>query len=252
MNTDRNFFSGTSGLVLPGPKSSFPVAFRDKSRLAYYSVLFNSLEVNSSFYRDPKRSTLLRWIEEVQPGFRFTFKLPKTISHVKDLAFNEEDIHRFMDTIAIAGEHKGSILVQIPPGLNSERLPEMERLLESITGLNAQRWEVAIEFRHLSWYSKKIYRVLDRYNACMVLHDLPASAPPKVTLKAPFVYLRFHGPGGRYRGSYTGEFLQQHAAYINAQLDAGKTAYCYFNNTMGDAYNNLRSLNSFVIAGTEK
>jgi uncharacterized protein YecE (DUF72 family) len=80
----------------------------------------------------------------------------------------------------------------------------------------------------------------------MVQHDLPASAAPIMETEAGFIYLRFHGPNGGYRGSYTDDFLQEYAYYINDWLADGKTVYAYFNNTMGAAVHNLATLNSMV------
>jgi uncharacterized protein YecE (DUF72 family) len=63
------------------------------------------------------------------------------------------------------------------------------------------------------------------------------------------MYLRFHGPGGNYRGSYSDDILSEYASYIMEWRAEGKTVFVYFNNTMGDAYNNLVTLNKFVSAG---
>jgi len=79
----------------------------------------------------------------------------------------------------------------------------------------------------------------------MVMHDLHVSAPPD-EYKSNCVYLRFHGAGGRYRGSYEADFLQEYAGYINEWKKEGKNVYIYFNNTMGDAVKNLQTLNIFL------
>jgi uncharacterized protein YecE (DUF72 family) len=80
----------------------------------------------------------------------------------------------------------------------------------------------------------------------MVIHDLPASTTPLIDSPVNTRYFRFHGPGGRYRGSYTDEFLFEYAQHIKTGLTERKTIYCYFNNTMGDAVKNLQDLNSMV------
>src|SRR4051812_27357074 len=90
--TPALFYSGTSNIVLPIPKKSFPPEFSDKSRLEYYAHLFTSIEVNSCFYKTPQASTVAKWAAMVPPDFKFTFKLSKAITHVKDLEFNEDDI----------------------------------------------------------------------------------------------------------------------------------------------------------------
>src|ERR1700744_2308217 len=111
-----NYFAGTSGLGLPVPnKSHYPAEFTNKSRLCYYASLFNSIEVNSSFYKIPQAKTIRKWAADVPDGFRFTFKLWRGITHQKELLFDPADIGRFMEAIDAAGNHKGCLLVQLPP-----------------------------------------------------------------------------------------------------------------------------------------
>ena len=77
----NNFYAGTSNIVLPVPnKSFFPPKYRDKTRLNYYASLFNSVEINSSFYKVPLPRTVEKWTTEVPPNFRFSFKLSKAIT----------------------------------------------------------------------------------------------------------------------------------------------------------------------------
>ena len=80
----------------------------------------------------------------------------------------------------------------------------------------------------------------------MVIHDLPKSATPIIKSKVNFVYLRLHGPEGTYRGSYSDEFLRKHAINISEWLTEGKEVYVYFNNTMGDSFNNLMRLKELI------
>jgi len=247
MDPFENIYSGTSGLVLPVPQSQYPPEFRGKSRLEYYSSLFNSVEINSTFYKLPKVSTVNKWAESVSDNFQFTCKLSKNITHAKGLAFNKEDIELFMQTIAHIGNKKGCLLIQFPPGLKIEKLDQLQHLLTAMKNVNTNHnWKIAIEFRNNSWYNGEVYDLLNQHNACMVIHDLPASATPMEVLTSSYMYLRFHGPGGRYRGSYTNDFLYGHAQCIKTWIKEGKTVYIYFNNTMGDAVANLQTLNSYV------
>ncbi len=244
---DNTFYSGTSGLVLPVPQSLYPREFQGKSRLTYYASLFNSIEINSSFYKTPKVSTVSKWAESVPDNFQFTFKLSKAITHTKGLDFNAGDIDQFMQTIAPIGNKKGCLLVQFPPALKIEKMDQLQKLLVSIKGANPDNiWKVAIEFRNQSWYDDEVYNFLNQYNISMVTHDLPAAATPLSESTATFRYLRFHGPGGSYRGSYSDDFLYQYANYIKTWTSEGDLIYLYFNNTIGDAVKNLETLNSFV------
>ncbi|WP_276347866.1 DUF72 domain-containing protein [Daejeonella sp. JGW-45] len=248
MEFKSSFFSGTSGMVLPVPnKSAYPPEFQGSSRLRYYGHLFNSLEVNSSFYKVPMPSTVDRWAAEVPVGFRFTYKLWRDITHVRDLLFKDADVHRFMQVIKAAGDKKGCLLVQFPPGLQFGALRQLERLLMIIREADPdEEWTLSIEFRKLFWYTEAVHQMLENYGAGIVLHDKAGSQTDFIDQDGSSVYLRFHGPGGNYRGSYTDDFLYEYSSYIRAWIEEGKTVYAYFNNTMGDAVNNLITLNNFV------
>ena len=243
----QNIYCGTSGLVLPVPQSQYPHDFRGKSRLEYYGSLFNSVEINSTFYKLPKVSTVSKWEKSVCDNFRFTFKLSKSITHAKGLDFNKKDIEPFMETVAHIGNKKGCLLIQSPPGLKIEKLDQLRQLLTEVKNINDDHnWKIAMEFRNSSWYNEEVYDMLNEYNVCIVLHDLPASATPMTAQDSGYRYLRFHGPEARYRGSYSNDFLYRYAKYIRTWIKEGKEVYVYFNNTMGEAVLNLQTLNSYV------
>jgi uncharacterized protein YecE (DUF72 family) len=154
---------------------------------------------------------------------------------------------RFIETIASAATKKGSLLVQFPPSLTAANLPQLENLLNVITKADVQQeWKLAVEFRNRSWYNDAVYRLLDQYNAGLVLQDMPASATPFLENDLDFVYLRFHGPGGNYKDGYEDDFLSEYAQYIKSWQQEGKNIYVYFNNTAGDAVKNLITLNQLV------
>lgn len=224
-----------------------PPEFRDKSRLTYYASLLNSLEVNSSFYKVPQAATVKRWAETVPEEFVFTFKLWQEITHVKPFAFKQEDVSKFMEVIDQAGEKKGCLLIQFPPSLTIDRYAQVEDLLGIIQSNSSYHgWKVAVEFRHPSWYIGEVFEMADEYNCSIVLHDMPRSANHQLNKEASFVYLRFHGPAGDYRGGYPDEFLMQQAIQITNWRMTGKDVYVYFNNTIGDALKNVMTLNEMV------
>mgnify|MGYP000108361109 FL=1 len=111
-----------------------------------------------------------------------------------------------MSVINEAGRHKGCLLVQFPPSLTIDGFSQVESLLSLITD-----WKVALEFRHPSWYISETFELADEYGASVVLHDIPKSRNTRLNNKADFVYLRFHGPAGDYKGGYTPAQLEQHA-----------------------------------------
>lgn len=241
------YYSGTSGLVVSIPQRDYPAEFEGKSRLCYYSSMFNSTEVNSSFYKMPRAATIIKWRDSVGDDFRFTFKLLKTVTHAKGLEFNGDEVVTFMNVINHIGDKKGCLLIQFPPGLKMEMYHQVERLLETIDEVNSDHaWKVAIEFRNTSWYIGEVYELLDHFKAGMVIQDLPASITPVKPTKAQFRYLRFHGPEPRYNGSYSDAFLEKWAGYIKEWMKENKTVYVYFNNTMGDAGRDLERMNKLI------
>jgi uncharacterized protein YecE (DUF72 family) len=247
--TSKNelFYSGTSGLDLPVSRSQYPTEYKDKSRLHYYSSLFNSVEINSIFYKLPRNSTIANWAESVPANFRFTFKVSKTITHAKGLQFTAKDVYDFINTVGNIGEKKGCLLAQFPPSLKIEKLDQLQRLLETLgEATHNSGWRLAIEFRDSSWYEREVHELLEEYDAAMVIQDMPKSATPLDRVRGDLIYLRFHGPEPRYRGDYSNEFLKQMAAYIKMWIREKKTVYAYFNNTVGAAVENLQSLNKYV------
>ena len=242
------FYSGCSGLQLPIPRTQYPPEFQDKSRLAYYSFLFNSIEINSIFYKLPRSSTIVNWAQVVPDNFRFTFKVSKIITHAKDLQFAVKDVDDFVKTVENIGEKKGCLLAQFPPSLKIEKLNELHHLLEALgEATQHTNWKIAMEFRNSSWYEREVYELLQEFDVSLVVHDIPASATSLNQVMGNFIYLRFHGPEPRYRGTYSNEFLQRYSGYIKQWIKEGKTVYAYFNNTVGDAANNLQTLNNYVL-----
>jgi uncharacterized protein YecE (DUF72 family) len=234
-----DFFGGTSGLLIDKPKRDFSPEYPHLSRLGYYALSENSIEINSSFYKVPQAKTIARWATEVNDNFRFTFKLWKGITHEKNLLFNPQDVGRFMETIQLPKLLQGCLLVQFPPSLQANSLPQLAKLLDL---LSADAWPVAVEFRHSSWYREDVFELLNQHQAAMVLQDMPKSATPMEITADELIYLRFHGPSGNYKGSYSESFLAEYASYISEWQQEGRIVYTYFNNTAGSALENLHFL----------
>jgi uncharacterized protein YecE (DUF72 family) len=241
------FYCGTSNIMLPVPnKAFFPEAYQDKSRLHYYASLFNSLEVNSSFYKIPMPRTMGKWAEDVPENFRFTFKLWQGITHAKELAYAVADVDRFLLAADGAGLKQGCILVQFPASIKYSLFARAARLLEYMAHHAIPRgWRIAVEFRDSSWYNDDVFGFLETQGLGLVQHDMPASAISFPDLRSDFIFLRFHGTNGDYRGSYSNEFLDEYAGYIHDWIAEGKTVFAYFNNTIGDAVHNALALKKF-------
>ena len=127
---------GTSGIVVPGSRQTFPAAFQSASRLHYYSSLFNTLEVNSTFKKLPRPSTLEKWSLDVGDAFQFTIKLSKEVTHAKQMDFDLGTIASFLSTINHIGDKKGCILVQFPGSITSQYSGKVEEALLTLQKLD--------------------------------------------------------------------------------------------------------------------
>ncbi|HVW12341.1 MAG TPA: DUF72 domain-containing protein [Mucilaginibacter sp.] len=238
----NSYFSGTSNLVLPVKnKTYFPAAFQSGTRLTYYASIFSSIEINASFYRIPVSRTLVKWAAEVPDDFAFSFKLVKEITHAQQQQFNLAPVPVFMDALN-AMDKRGCLLVQLPPKFG----PDITQLTGLLAELRRYNWPVAVEFRHAGWYDDNVFELLSAFDTAMVFHDMPKSASPLISTSETLIYMRFHGPEGGYRGSYADDYLYEYAGYIREWMGEGKSVYCYFNNTLGAAVQNLQTLNRFV------
>lgn len=232
---------GTSNVVLPGNKSTFPPAYQSRSRLYYYASLFNTVEINQTFYKLPRRITFESWAEEVPDDFRFSVKLTREITHSKDLKGDLSLVDGFMTAVHGLGIKKGCLLIQFPGKITLDYFNEVELILEKIEE-EGVGWQKVVEFRDQGWYTGETYELLEQFNASLVLQDMPKSLLATPVSNTGFIYMRFHGPTGDYKNGYSTTFLQRQADKIIEWSAAGKTVYVYFNNTIGSAFENAMTL----------
>lgn len=234
---------GTSGIVVPGTRLIYPADYQQKSRLNYYSSLFNTLEINSTFYKVPRLSTFEKWSLDVPEHFQFTIKLWKEVTHIKNLVTDLDNINTFLNAADQLGSKKGCLLVQFPGKITFEYFNQVEQIFIRLSEIDQQnKWRKAIEFRSSTWYVTETHELLNEYGASIILHDIPKSRNTEPGKTAKFIYLRFHGPKGDYRGSYPDDFLREQSEKIRDWLAHGKDVYAYFNNTMGSAFENATTL----------
>jgi uncharacterized protein YecE (DUF72 family) len=228
---------------MPGSKSSFPAAYQQKSRLHYYSHLFDTIEVNSCFYRTPLRSTYEKWAADVPDDFQFTLKLSRDITHAKELNSEMGSMEKFIQAADGAGAKKGCLLIQFPGKITLDHFSQVERILAAVEIYDPrQSWRPAIEFRNESWYVRETIELANEYKAAIVLHDFSKAKNVSLTSDAAFVYLRMHGPNGDYRDSYNTISIDEKADLVKDLSNSGKDVYVYFNNTAGNAFENARQL----------
>jgi len=220
---------GTSGWVYKewvGP--IFPKEVKAKERLSWISRRYATLEINASFYRMPNQGTVAGWREQTPDDFVFAWKASRFITHLKRLKEPEEPLAFMYGRVDGLGAKAGPILFQLPPNLKRDD----ERLDGLLRALNPGRRH-AVEFRHPSWYDPAVFARLREANVALCLSDHHhAPAPFEVT--ADFVYLRGHGPGGRYFGRYPEETLADWAELIAGWRTDGDV-FTYFDNDIGCA-----------------
>jgi len=186
-------------------------------------------------------------VTDVPADFQFSLKLSKEITHASELRFDLQSMDKFMASASGVGVKKGCLLIQFPGKITLDYFDKVEYILHHLKTLDPdQEWKKAVEFRHASWHCGETYELLDEYSAAMVLHDIPKAKLINVRGKARFIYMRFHGPEGDYRGSYTNDFLQAKADQIKVWIKEGKDVYAYFNNTIGNAYGNAVDLKTII------
>lgn len=192
--------------------------------LEYYRRHFSTAEINHSFYRLPEARTLEQWKKTVPAGFQFAVKAGRYITHMKKLKEPRQPLSEFFQRIGALGGRLGPILFQLPP-----RWRRDPGRLESFLKLLPAKGRFTFEFRDPSWFDDRVYRVLEEAGAAFCVYHLAGRiSPRKVT--ADFVYVRLHGPGKAYRGSYSGRDLAGWAGAFSTWARMGKDVYCYFDN----------------------
>jgi uncharacterized protein YecE (DUF72 family) len=215
---------GCSGWVYKDWKGPFyPPGTKDKDRLAYYATQFDTAEINASFYRLPSEKMVDGWATRAPDGFLYAWKVSRFITHNKKLKDCEESVALVYGRMAPLAEHQGPSLIQLPPQLrrNDERLASFLKLLP--------KGRHTVEFRHPSWYEPEVFRILADHDASLCISD-HHSAPAPWEVTASWVYVRGHGPGGRYFGNYSADELDAWAAHIRPWLLEGRDVYAYFDN----------------------
>ena len=202
----------------------YPPGLPASRMLAHYIQQFDTVELNNSFYRLPTRAALESWRDSTPSGFHFAVKGSRFLTHMKKLKNAEQGLQRFLDAVDILGDKLGVILFQLPPNweVDPERLAGFLSLLPS-------HHRYAFEFRNPTWNVQPIYDLLGRYNIAWCIFDLAGYLSP-LQVTADFAYVRLHGPGGKYQGTYAGSTLEQWAARINDWNSRLQAVYAYFDN----------------------
>ena len=195
--------------------------------LEHYATFFDTVEVNATFYRLPKRSSVARWVEQTPPRFSFAVKASRYLTHVKRLNDVGPGLERFYACIEpLLGSSKlGPILWQLPPNFKRDD----ERLATALERLPKEQRH-AFEFRESSWFHPEVYALLRKHRVALVIADRPeVHAFQSHEVTADFTYARFHsGTRGR-RGNYSESELEEWARRFE-DWSQHVSVWAYFNN----------------------
>ena len=226
---------GTAGWSIPREYAErFPAAGTSLER---YASRFIAAEINSSFHRPHRAATWERWRDSVPADFRFSVKLPKEITHQRKLIDTAEPVDRFIDQVRLLGQKLAVLLVQLPPKLAFDAGIAREFFAALVARSSAR---IACEPRHLSWFGPDADEMFASLNVARVAADpalCPAAEVPDSWSE--LAYFRLHGSPKMYRSPYR-ERVHLYAGQLERALNAGRGAWCIFDNTassaaMGDA-----------------
>jgi uncharacterized protein YecE (DUF72 family) len=220
---------GTAGWSIPrAVVEAFPTA---GSTLERYAAVFSAVEINSSFYRPHKPATYARWAASTPDGFKFSLKIPKTITHAARLIGAAEPLAKFLSEARALGEKLGVLVIQLPPSLVFDAAVA-QTFLAMLR--DKAREAAAIEPRHASWFSDDADALLQRFDIARIGAD-PALTPRS---RMPggwrgLTYLRLHGSPQMYASPYSDDALEDLAASLRSDRAADR--WCLFDNTMSGA-----------------
>jgi uncharacterized protein YecE (DUF72 family) len=231
---------GCSGWVYPHWRERFyPKGVAQRRWLAYYAEHFDTVEINSTFYRLASPAAVESWLANSPGGFLFAVKMSRYMTHIKRLTMLEPGVDRFYERLdGLTDSDKfGPTLWQFPPNFRRDT----GRLADALPKLPPGRH--AFEFRHDSWFTDEVYELLRQHDAALVIGDESSRwvSTPHVRT-AGWTYLRFHYGGRGRPGNYSVAEIDTWARRI-AQWRRDTEIYAYFNNDwQGYAIRNAKLL----------
>ena len=217
---------GCSGWVYPHWRERlYPEGLPQRRWLSCYAAHFDTVEVNSTFYRLASPSAVEAWLEQSPDGFIFAVKASRYLTHVKRLAMLDTGIKRFYERLGplTRTEKFGPVLWQLPENFHRDD----ERLSGALKALPPGRH--AFEFRHPSWFTDEVYSLLSDHRVALVIGDDPTRPFQSLERTTQWTYIRFHRGNRGRGGNYSRAEIETWARRI-AQWRRQIEVYAYFNN----------------------
>lgn len=219
-----------------------PFSEMDGSQLERYASVFPAVEINSSFHRPHRQTTYERWAASVPHAFRFSVKLPRTITHAMRLAHTHELLVKFKEETSGLGEKLGCMLVQLPPSLQFDMRTACSFFEDARRTFPCM---IACEARHHTWFGANATAMLKDQTITRVIAD-PAKGPHESTTSA--MYIRLHGSPHIYYSSYPDACLALLAQDLTERAHLSHPAWVIFDNTASGA----ALTNAFAVLNTVK
>jgi uncharacterized protein YecE (DUF72 family) len=229
---EPGLYLGTSGWSYADWEGTlYPQGLPAASRLAEYAKYYATVEIDSTFYGTPRRSTVEKWREVVPEGFLFAAKFPQELTHEKTLVGCEEAAETFVRTMAGLGDRLGPLLLQLPPSFAVEGMGILEDFLTTLP----EDFRYAVEVRHKSWLGSDLAIMLRERGSALTLIDYPRM-PRMEEATADFVYIRWLGnrrefPSGHTRAKRDRRAdLEWWSERVDRFLSEGREVFAYANN----------------------
>lgn len=236
-----NWKIGCSGFYYREWKDFFyPKGLAQKDWFKFYCNHFNTIEINSSFYKAPTEKSLEKWFNDSPADFVFTMKAPRLITHYKQLNNCKTDAADFYQLISKGLKEKlACVLFQFPPSFNYTE-EKLELLLQTLD----PNFKNVVEFRHPSWWNENVFTQLKAHHIIFSGQSYPKDLPEEVIVTNPIIYYRFHGKPILYKSTYALSTIKHFISQIPQNTDE---IFVYFNNTWGfGAIENAKQLQALV------
>jgi uncharacterized protein YecE (DUF72 family) len=217
---------GTSGWQYASWRGRFyPRGTAQRSWLAHYAERFACVEVNNTFYNLPSAETFRRWGTETPVDFRFVLKLSRYLTHIRRLREPEDSVRLFLEHAEPLASKTGPLLLQLPPTMRCD----VERLDAALAAF-PQRWRIAVEFRHSSWYTDEAAACLRDHDAALCLTDRGGRPLQPLWRTSTWGFVRFHEGRATPSPCYGDTALRSWAKRIARLWSPDEDVYAFFNN----------------------